>query len=262
MTEVKLASLSIKDLKNRLSLVSELSEEERDALENDPRAGVQKVFQQWIRKQQKEEKMRSEQERLLKYERELHQNGFTAVAGIDEVGRGPLAGPVVAAAVVLPETPDFPGLTDSKQLTLKQRNDFFERIKCDALAYGVGEASPEEIDQLNIYKATKLAMMRAVENLSAPAEYLLVDAMHLPVAIPQQSLIKGDANSLSIAAASVLAKVTRDRQMERYHTIYPMYRFDHNAGYGTKEHLEALELYGPSPIHRWSYAPVRNSVKK
>lgn len=256
MSEIE--NKTITDVKNWILSKEMLTKSEIEELANDPRAGVRAIHKQWIRKKEIAEKIRAEHDYLLRYERSLWEGGITYIAGIDEVGRGPLAGPVIAAAVILP--PDFQllGLTDSKKLSLAKREFFYEKIKQSAVSFGIGEASPFEIDQKNIYQATKLAMMRAVANLHQVPDHLLVDAMTLETPISQESLIKGDANSLSIAAASVLAKVTRDRLMTHYHEQFPEYGFNSHAGYGTKEHLKALSLYGATPIHRKSFAPVRN----
>ena len=173
------------------------------------------------------------------------------------MGRGPLAGPVVAASVVLPDNCDaLLGVNDSKQLSHEQRMIFAELIKEVALDYGYGVVEAREIDEANIYQATKMAMERSISQLKFKPDYLLIDAMELQNGIPQQSIIKGDANSLSIAAASILAKVFRDQVMMDYHDLYPEYGFNSNMGYGTKQHLEALETFGYLPIHRQSFKPV------
>jgi ribonuclease HII len=180
------------------------------------------------------------------------------VAGLDEAGRGPLAGPVVAAAVILPEKISFRLILDSKQLTSAQREEAFEFLLANAVSMGVGIADASIIDNLNIYRATKLSMLRAVEDLTVPPDYLLVDGLGLPeVDIPQMQLIKGDRRSLSIAAASIVAKVTRDRLMYSYAADYPQYAFDQHKGYATETHKAALARYGPCPIHRKTFRGVR-----
>lgn len=201
---------------------------------------------------------------LYKYERELNEKGIFVIGGVDEVGRGPLIGDVVTACVVLPTDFKLEGLTDSKKLSEKKRNAFYEVIIQSALAVGIGRASPSEIDELNIYEATKLAMRRAIEDASSKIdiEYILIDAMPLDLEIPTTSIIKGDAKSITIAAASVVAKVTRDREMYELDKEYPMYDLAHNKGYGTKKHIEALELYGITKYHRLSYAPVFKNKDK
>ena len=197
-------------------------------------------------------------EDLYQYERELINKGIKVIAGVDEVGRGPLVGNVVAACVVLPLNYQLEGLTDSKKLSEKKREKFYEIIKKDALAIGVGEVDEKEIDRLNIYQATKEAMKIAIKkaNEQLELEHVLIDAMPLDLEIPTTSIIKGDAKSLSIAAASVVAKVVRDHEMYELDKIYPMYDFSHNKGYGTKKHIRAIEEYGITPRHRLSYEPV------
>jgi ribonuclease HII len=199
-------------------------------------------------------------EDLLKYERELYKENITLIAGVDEVGRGPLVGPVVAAAVILPVNYSLPGLTDSKKLSEKKRNQFYEILKHDAIAIGVGEIPAETIDKVNIYEASKLAMLEALNNLKVKPEHVLIDAMPLQLEMPSTSIIHGDALSLSIAAASVIAKVTRDKEMYELHEKYPEYRFDKHKGYPTKLHLEMLKKYGPLENYRFTYKPVRDLI--
>jgi ribonuclease HII len=184
------------------------------------------------------------------------------VAGVDEAGRGPLAGPVVAAAVILPEAFRLPGLTDSKQLSAAVRERLFLALRTDrAVTVGVGMAPAWEIDQVNILQATHRAMQRALGTLEWQPEHVLVDGLPVPsLALPHTAIVRGDAQSLSIAAASVIAKVTRDRLMEGWHLRFPHYGFDRHRGYPTKEHLERLCAYGPCPIHRRSFAPVGSAV--
>ncbi len=197
-------------------------------------------------------------EEMYQYEEKLIREGIQVIAGVDEVGRGPLVGNVVAACVVLPLHYELEGLTDSKKLSEKKRDKFYEILMQDALAIGIGRVSPEKIDEVNIYEATKIAMKMAIDeaNHKLKLEHVLIDAMPLALEIPTTSIIKGDSKSLSIAAASVIAKVTRDREMYALDKIYPMYDFAHNKGYGTKKHLLALEEYGICKYHRLSYAPV------
>lgn len=197
----------------------------------------------------------------LWFEERARRDGYLRVAGIDEAGRGPLAGPVVAAAVILPEKFDLPGLTDSKQLSEKQRNALFPEIRRQATV-GLGISSPEEIDSINILQATLLAMRRAVETLRGGADYLLIDGITpLPVTTPQKTLKKGDSRSLSIAAASVIAKVVRDRMMVGYGRRYPAYAFARHKGYGSAVHREAIAAHGPCPIHRRSFGGVREHLE-
>jgi ribonuclease HII len=195
----------------------------------------------------------------LGFEKHLWSKGTTLVAGIDEAGRGPLAGPVVAAAAILPINFSLPGLNDSKQLSEKVREAFFEALATPGtlVCYAIGVADPAEIDRLNILRATILAMQRAVTALSTQPEHLLIDGLPLSgFSQSQTAIVGGDAKSMSIAAASVIAKVTRDRMMANWHCVYPNYKFDQNKGYGTPAHLESLQLHGPCPIHRRSFEPV------
>ncbi len=188
-------------------------------------------------------------------EARLRENGFQAVAGLDEAGRGPLAGPVVAGAVILRPGSMFIGLNDSKKVTLANRLRLEEEIKAGAAAWAVGVAQPEEIDRLNILGATKLAMQRALHSLSLvlPPDYLLLDALKLPSPLPQEGIIKGDAKVACIAAASILAKTCRDRIMEELDSVYPGYGFKQHKGYATAEHRQAVLALGPSPVHRKSF---------
>jgi len=191
------------------------------------------------------------------FEQEARRCGYRRIAGVDEAGRGPLAGPVIAAAVILPVRCRLTGVDDSKQLSASERERLYASILERAVGVGIGAATPQEIDRLNILEATRLAMSRAVSSLSPAPDYLLIDAVTLPhLALPVRSIIKGDALSLSIAAASIVAKVTRDRLMAEYHQVYPLYNFLSHKGYGTEEHLECLARYGPCPIHRQTFAPV------
>lgn len=199
---------------------------------------------------------------LLEYEKSLYKNGITLIAGVDEVGRGPLVGPVVAAAVILPKNYHLAGLTDSKKLSEKKRDLFFEIINKDAISVGVGIVDNKTIDEVNIYEATKIAMKQAINNLKIKPEHILIDAMPLELDIPTTSIIKGDALSLSIAAASVIAKVTRDNMMYELDKKYPEYKFAKHKGYPTKEHLEAIEKYGVLDNYRFSYKPVTNAKKR
>ena len=191
------------------------------------------------------------------FEQEARRCGYRRIAGVDEAGRGPLAGPVVAAAVILPVRCRLVGVDDSKQLSVSERDRLYTVILERAVLVGVGSATAEEIDRINILEATKLAMRRALAELSPAPDYVLIDAVSLTgVAMPVRPIIKGDALSLSIAAASIVAKVTRDRLMAQFHVVYPQYNFLSHKGYGTEEHLARLAEYGPSPIHRRTFAPV------
>ncbi len=194
------------------------------------------------------------------YEKNLRKNNVKYIAGVDEVGRGPLIGPVVTACVVLPETFSLDGLTDSKKLTEKKRNYFYEEIKKQALGIGIGIIDAQKIDEINIYEATKLAMYKAISACSKKCkiEHVLIDAMPLELDIPHTSIIKGDLKSITISAASVIAKVTRDSMLYELDKQYPMYDFKNNKGYGTKTHLEAIKKYGILKQHRRSFAPVKD----
>ncbi|MBQ1551500.1 MAG: ribonuclease HII [Bacilli bacterium] len=197
-----------------------------------------------------------------KYEKELIKKGITLIAGVDEVGRGPLVGPVVTACVILPLNYKLDGLTDSKKLTEKKRNEFFDIIQKDALGIGIGIVSEKKIDEVNIYQATKLAMKQAINNCPIKPEHVLIDAMKLDIDIPTTSIIKGDLLSRSISAASIIAKVTRDKMMYELDKKYPMYNFKSNKGYPTKDHLEAIKKYGIIDEHRRSYGPVKEELIK
>ncbi|RLQ95762.1 ribonuclease HII [Falsibacillus albus] len=251
-------SMSIKEIASALSMVEDEADKFLMDCRNDDRKGVQKLVAQWQKANEQRKKAERDFHELLRYERGLWERGFDLIAGIDEVGRGPLAGPVVAAAVVLPKDFRLIGINDSKKLSETKRELFYEEIYKGAIHVGVGILAAEEIDALNIYQATKKAMLSALKGLGAMPDYLLIDAMELPAPMPQSSIIKGDAASASIAAASIIAKVTRDRMMKEYHQKYPQYGFAQNMGYGTKEHLDALHKWGPTPIHRKTFAPVKN----
>lgn len=199
---------------------------------------------------------------LYQYEEKLYQEGYTYIAGVDEAGRGPLAGPVVAAAVILKKGAKLKYVNDSKQLTEKQREKALEEIKKHAVSISIAVSSVEEIDRINIYRATREAMLSAIDKLSIKPEFVLIDAMPMEMLIPSLSIIKGDTLSISIAAASIVAKTTRDQYMIEMDKIFPEYQFKKHKGYGTKEHLELLQQYGPTPIHRKTYEPIKSMIKK
>lgn len=227
-------------------------------LQEDSRQGVQKLL---VQLQKQLQLALAEQERvesLMAFEKELYAQGYTAIAGVDEVGRGPLAGPVLAAAVILPESSRIMGINDSKKLSKKKLLEVYEAITAEALAIGIGQIDAAMIDQVNIYQASKLAMKEAIKQLEIQPDYLLIDAMELDLPLPQTSLIKGDALSQSIAAASIIAKVERDRLMETYDQQFPGYDFANNVGYGTANHLQGLAQLGPCPIHRMTFAPLKD----
>lgn len=202
-------------------------------------------------------------DKLMAFERAARQRGCRHVAGVDEAGRGCLAGPVVAGACIIPETIWIAGINDSKQLTHERREQLFQQlIDHPDIHIGIGIVHAEEIDRINIYQASILAMLKAVEALPIQPDYLLVDGLKLPhPTIPGEKIIKGDTLSQSIAAGSIAAKVTRDRMMVDYHAKYPQYGFDRHKGYGTEIHIDSLNTYGPCPIHRKTYEPVRNACQ-
>ena len=222
------------------------------AHEKDERAGVQALINKAKKRRLDYEKELLRTEKMKEYERKYA--SFSYICGIDEVGRGPLAGPVVACAVILPKDCDILWLNDSKKLTAKKREELYDVILEGAVSVGIGMASPERIDEINILQATYEAMRQAVSRLSVQPQLLLNDAVTIPeIQIPQVPIIKGDAKSVSIAAASIVAKVTRDRMMEEYDKVLPEYGFASNKGYGSAAHIEALKKYGPSPIHRKTF---------
>lgn len=255
---------TIKEIKEFLVTVKELESPIFLELEKDNRSGVQKEISKRKRAIQAELDENLRLESMLSYEKELYKQGLTLIAGIDEVGRGPLAGPVVAAAVILSKNCKIKGLNDSKKIPKKKHLEIFQAVQDQALSIGIGIIDNQVIDQVNIYEATKLAMQEAISQLSPQPEHLLIDAMKLDLPISQTSIIKGDANSLSIAAASaaasIVAKVTRDELMKEYDQQFPGYDFATNAGYGTAKHLEGLKKLGATPIHRTSFEPVKSLV--
>lgn len=252
---------TIKDIK---LLFEEAKKEQWRALfsqfENDERTGVKKLMERYKHKLALEEKEQERLERMLEFEKK-YGDEYEVICGIDEAGRGPFAGPVTAGAVVLPRGLKIPGLNDSKQVSPAKREELFEIIKEKAIGYGIGMSSPARIDEINILQATYEAMCHAVEDLPVVPDLLLNDAVTIPqLPIRQVGIVKGDAKSLSIAAASIMAKVTRDRLMEEYAVLYPEYGFENNKGYGSAEHRDALKKYGPCPIHRRTF--IHNWVKE
>lgn len=245
---------TIKEAAELIKSILTLDELAQSEFNQDARSGVQNAVKRRRNQLLKEHELIKQYEIMMAFER---QHPGKIVAGIDEAGRGPLAGEVVAAAVILPENFYLPGLNDSKQLSFKKRMEYKAAIM-SAADYSIGMATVEEIDSLNIYQATKIAMRRAVENLNVEPEHLLVDAMELNGPIEETALIKGDARSVSIAAASIIAKTARDEMMDEYNDKYPGYDFDKNKGYGTATHLEGLEKNGISPIHRKTFEPIKS----
>lgn len=246
---------SVKEIKE---LVDNLSTDKYleyiDILRNDERKSVQNIA---VKLAKKLDNIRREDERLENiniYENEGYSKGYVYIGGIDEAGRGPLAGPVVASVVVFKANTKIEGVNDSKKLSEAKRDELFDIIKEEALDYGIGIVNHEEIDEFNILNATYMAMKKAVNCLDKTPDYLLIDAATIPgIDIDQKPLIKGDSKSISIAAASILAKVTRDSIMYQYDEMYPEYGFKSHKGYGTKEHYEAIEKHGITPIHRKSF---------
>ena len=249
---------TIKEIKERLATIDDLDHPLFEELILDGRAGVQAAISKRKRELQKQVDEDLRLEKMLAYEKELYTQGIDLIAGVDEVGRGPLAGPVVAAAVILPENCKIPGLNDSKKIPKSKHKEIYEAVLQNAIAIGIGVKDNQVIDQVNIYEATKLAMMEAIGQLEPQPQHLLIDAMRLDLPISQTSIIKGDANSLSIAAASIVAKVTRDQMMEEFDREYPGYDFAQNAGYGTVKHLAGLDKLGVTPIHRRSFEPIKS----
>ena len=219
---------------------------------SDSRTGVQKLVDTAKKRMDKLQKEMIRTENLKKYEKEY--DTYTYICGIDEVGRGPLAGPVVAGAVILPKDCDILYINDSKKLSAAKREELYDVIMREAVSVGIGMRSPERIDEINILQATYEAMREAVSKLEVVPQLLLNDAVTIPqITIPQVPIIKGDAKSVSIAAASIVAKVTRDRMMEEYDKVFPEYGFASNKGYGSADHIAALKKYGETPIHRKTF---------
>ena len=253
--------LSLKEIKEKLEQ-STGSDAWITELEQDERIGARKLWTSWKRKQQLVLMERQAHEEKIVFDRSYCSQDNNLVAGVDEAGRGPLAGPVVTAAVILQnDTQELIGLDDSKQLSRKKRNELAISIKQNAIAYSIHFQSVEKIDELNIYEATKQSMTEAVLNLETKPNVVLVDAMKLPIDIETHSIIKGDAQSLAIAAASILAKTARDDYMDELHEQFPVYLFNKHAGYGTKLHIEMIEQYGPTQHHRKTFEPIKSILK-
>ena len=251
--------MTIKEIKELLQDPN-LNSETLEQLRSDERKGVQKLLVSYDKKIAKLEKKQHEFNLRFSYEKKFWQNN-QLVAGVDEVGRGPLAGPVVTAAVILPHDFNLIDVNDSKKLSPEKRAELYPKIMEQAISVAIGIGDNELIDKINIYEADRVAMKQAVLKLKVKPDALLVDAMDIDLPIPQIKLIKGDAKSNSIAAASIVAKVYRDNLMDEYAKKYPEYDFIHNAGYGTPKHIEALKRYGPTPIHRKTFAPVSDFFK-
>lgn len=252
---------TIKKLKDILS-PEKIDEQLLSVLEEDSRSGVRKLAAHYRKLAAERDKKKQEWRRKNFRRKLLFSQGYSLIAGLDEAGRGPLAGPVVAAVVILPQEKPILGLKDSKKLSANKREKLYRKLKDKALATATGMASPEEIDELNIHNAAFLAMRRALKSLNYTPEFLLVDGRHkIPnIEKEQKAVINGDSRVNSIAAASIIAKVSRDRLIKTYHSTYPHYNFKKNKGYGTAEHISALEKYGPSPIHRRSFSGVKKNI--
>lgn len=249
---------TLAEIKKIIERAERVSGQFLTAMKNDSRAGVRRLYRRWQKQQKLLQEELLRQEGLRSFEEKLYKMGFSCVAGVDEAGRGPLAGPVFAAAVVLPRSACLPGLNDSKKVSRLKRERLFAQIKQIAYTWAVGAATVKEINQLNILHATFLAMRRAISGLKRKPDCILVDGFAIPgLSMQQKPLVGGDGLSASIAAASILAKVSRDRVMEAYHKKYPQYGFNRHCGYPTKEHLKALEIFGPCPIHRKDFEPVK-----
>lgn len=256
---LNIKKMSLKKLQNLiLERGPEIYPEVIRILGQDPRSGAQKLVRLCHTKLEEWERERERLARMFSYERQVWAMGYKLVAGLDEAGRGPLAGPVVAAAVILPEEVYLPGLDDSKRLSPKRRLELYEQIKRSAVGIGIGMVHPDGIDEANVMMATYKAMVKAAQNLPTPADYLLIDALHLPgVSQPQSPIVGGEGLSCSIAAAGIVAKVARDEHMVEMDKLYPQYGFANHKGYGTAEHREALEKHGPCPIHRKTFDAAR-----
>lgn len=251
-------SETVKQIRERLSQLTDRSDPYVQSLATDSRKGVQQALTQFYRRLERQAAAQAAFRQRFRYEEELWRQGCRYVAGMDEVGRGPLAGPVVTCAVILRPDFDLVGVTDSKQLTRHEREQLYLQIVNEAVEVSIAVNDREAIDRLNIYAATQDAMIRAVNNLHHRPDHLIVDAVPLKIAIPQTTLIKGDQKSISVAAASIVAKEYRDHLMRDYDRVYPGYGLAENMGYGTKEHLAGLAAHGATPIHRRSFRPVQD----
>ncbi|KRL04369.1 ribonuclease HII [Liquorilactobacillus oeni] len=253
MVNVKLTIAEVKE-----KLTQEPSAAFLTQLKTDSRKGVQQQLVCYTKKKLKAAQRVKAFKKRFEYERSFWKQGYRLVAGIDEVGRGPLAGPVVAAAVILPHDFDLIEVNDSKTLSVSKREELYDKILNQALAVAVGTVSNQMIDQINIYQATRVAMLHAVEALRIQPQQLIIDAMQIDSQLPQLRLVKADSKSISVAAASIVAKVCRDHLMSFYDRIYPEYDFRHNDGYGTPKHLQAVAKYGITPLHRKTFEPLRS----
>lgn len=233
------------------------------AMQNDSRRSVQKLAQAYLKKLERQEAERERLMHMYSLETAYYNQGIYGIAGVDEAGRGPVAGPVMVAAVILPPYWECPGLNDSKKVRPEKREELYDKIMNEAVAVACVAKSEREIDELNIYHAAQQGMYDAIAALQRPAEAVLADAMPLPaLSVPHEAIVHGDAKSASIAAASIIAKVTRDRLMIQYDSEYPQYGFAIHKGYLTQRHIDAIHQYGPCPIHRRSFEPIKSIVEK
>jgi ribonuclease HII len=252
--------LKIREIEEKLATENDIDSPFIYALKKDERKGVQQLLKRWQNKREQEKKLYEKHLLMTSFENKYRLEGYKYIAGIDEVGRGPLAGPVVAAAVILPSDFFLPGIDDSKKISEQKRDEFYKIIRARAIAINIGIIEVEEIDRINILEASKKAMLTAIAGLTIQPDFLLIDAVKLDTPYPHEAIIKGDGKSISIAAASIIAKVTRDRLMAKLGEDYPDYGFGKNMGYGTKEHLDAVQKLGITPHHRKSFAPIKNYV--
>ena len=252
---------NISQIKEILSSIHSIEDPMFQQLSLDMRKGVQTALKSCQKRIEKEQKRAEHFIEMQYYERLAYKEGASFIAGVDEVGRGPLAGPVVAAAVILPKNIEDLGFDDSKKLSASKREEIYRLIQEKVIAIGIGIVDADIIDQVNIYQASRLAMQQAVSELKIQPDYLLIDAMKIDVNTPQIGIIKGDAKSISIAAASIVAKQVRDQMMQEFDELYPGYDFSNNAGYGTPKHLEGLKSKGICPIHRKTFAPIKDYLE-
>ncbi|ADL13166.1 ribonuclease HII [Acetohalobium arabaticum] len=260
---MQVSEMTIKELKAELEKMelTAVSEELLAELTADSRKGVQQLAKRYQRKKQRVAQKKEKFREMKQFEDDLANRGYQLIGGVDEAGRGPLAGPVAAAVVILPEDIWMPGLNDSKQLSEAKREEFFAKLQEEAVDIGVGLVDSDRIDEVNIRNANYQAMREAISNLEQTPDYLLVDGEEIPeIGIEQRRLVDGDQRSVSIAAASIIAKVTRDRMLVEYDQEYPEYNFVQHKGYGTADHIAALEEHGPCPIHRYSFSKVREAA--
>lgn len=258
-----MSKLTIAEVKIRLQTIRKSNDPFLAEIKSDQRKGVQTALRQWKQRNRRRQEAEQEFKQRFKYENYFWDQGCHYIAGMDEVGRGPLAGPVVTCAVILKPTFDLIGVTDSKQLTRKEREELYLQIVNEAIEVSIAVNSAQVIDQMNIYAATQDAMMTSINNLHHRPDHVIVDAVPLPdLPIEQTTLIKGDQKSISVAAASIVAKEYRDHLMRDYDRLYPGYDFAENMGYGTKDHLAGLEQLGATPIHRRTFNPVPKYLKK